>query len=216
MVSPVRSVQVQNWAANACLRALNSSTLMIAALLQHVDFLDRLAAGNIPVSAAVAQTVLIITAALLFWMAATDLREFKIRNNFVLVLVGLFFLHAMLSGRWVVLHWNLIFAAVMFLLLLMAYSRRLLGGGDVKLLTTAFLWSGLHCAVPFLLIVTAASLVQLFAARLGWIGALRENGRLRLAYAPAIASGLIGIFLLGCLAPIAGARAIPPVVSNDQ
>ena len=41
--------------------------------------------------------VLAITSALLFYIALTDLREFKIRNEVILVLAGLFFVHALLS-----------------------------------------------------------------------------------------------------------------------
>ena len=50
--------------------------------------------------------VLVVTAALLFYIAITDLREFKIRNDLILVVAGLFFVHAFLSGRWVEMHWN--------------------------------------------------------------------------------------------------------------
>jgi prepilin peptidase CpaA len=151
---------------------------------------------------AASYAVLAATAALLAYMAFHDLREFKIRNELVLVLAGIFFLHAALSGRWVVLHWNLAFAAGMGVLLLIGYAFRLLGGGDVKLLTVAFLWTGFRCAVPFLLVVTAVSMLMIVAAHFGWIAAKRVNKRLRVPFAPAIAIGLIAIFLMGCLAPI--------------
>jgi prepilin peptidase CpaA len=151
---------------------------------------------------AASYAVLALTAALLAYMAFHDLREFKIRNTLVLVLAALFFVHAALSGRWVVLHWNLAFAAGMGVLLLIGYAFRLLGGGDVKLLTVAFLWTGLRCAVPFLLVVTAASMLMIVAAHFGWMPAKRVNGRLRVPFAPAIAIGLIAIFPMGCLAPM--------------
>ena len=44
------------------------------------------------------QTVLILTGAVLFYVALTDLKHYKIRNELILVLTGLFFLHAILSG----------------------------------------------------------------------------------------------------------------------
>jgi Flp pilus assembly protein protease CpaA len=34
--------------------------------------------------------ILVITAATLFWVALTDLREFKVRNEFVVVLASLY------------------------------------------------------------------------------------------------------------------------------
>jgi len=148
------------------------------------------------------ESILIFTAGLLFWMALSDLRAFKIRNNHVLALTALFLVHAAVSGRWVFLHWNFAFAAAMGTLLIVAYRFRLLGGGDVKLLTVAFLWSGYKCAVPFLVVVGVASVFMIIAAHMEWIRSQRVNGRLRLAFAPAIASGLIAIFLMGCLTPI--------------
>src|SRR5262249_46491654 len=50
-------------------------------------------------SPTLSQLVLVITAAALFYAAVADLKEFKIRNELILVLVGLFVVHASLSGR---------------------------------------------------------------------------------------------------------------------
>ena len=57
--------------------------------------------------------LLVITAAVLFYVALTDFKQFKILNDVILVLAGLFVVHAILSGRWVSAHWNLAFAALM-------------------------------------------------------------------------------------------------------
>lgn len=149
-----------------------------------------------------AHMVLVVTAGLLFYIAATDLREFKIRNDLIAILAALFFIHAGLSGRWVALHWNVGFTALMFAGMLWAYAQNLMGGGDLKLMTVAFLWSGLHCVVPFLVIVTVFALLHTLAAKFGWVSVQRVYGRIRVPVAPSIAAGLIGIFLAGCLAPV--------------
>src|SRR5438445_13348761 len=109
-------------------------------------------------SAPLSPVVLVITAAALFYVALTDLKQFKIRNELVLVLAGLFVVHALLSGRWVSAHWNLAFAALMFCVMLYFYAQKLMGGGDVKLLTVGLLWVGFGCALPcaVLLAVLAA------------------------------------------------------------
>ena len=98
-----------------------------------------------------------MTAALLFYIAVTDLREFKIRNDLILVVAGLFFVHALLSGRWVEMHWNVGLAALAFAFMLYWYAQGLMGGGDLKLMTVALLWSGIRCALPFLIIVVVAA-----------------------------------------------------------
>ena len=148
-------------------------------------------------------TVLVITAGVLFYVAFTDLKQYTIRNEFILVLTGLFFLHAVVSGRWVQMHWNLGFALVMFLLMLLAYARSMMGGGDLKVLAVAFLWVGLHCALPFAILLFIFGTLHTIAAKLGWVAAQQADGRTRIAFAPAVAGALIGSFMLGCLQPLA-------------
>jgi prepilin peptidase CpaA len=146
--------------------------------------------------------VLVIAAGLLFYAAATDLRAFRIPNEAVLVLAALFFVHAGLSGRWIELHWHLAFAAIASLVMLGCYAQGLMGGGDLKLMAVAFLWTGIKCVLPFLVIMVVFALLQAGAAKMGWVQAQTVEGRMKIALAPSIAAGLIGIFMLGCLAPL--------------
>jgi prepilin peptidase CpaA len=146
--------------------------------------------------------VLVLAGALLVYLAVADLKEYRIRNELVLALGGLFLVYALVSGRWMVLHWHLAFAAGMFVLMLFSYSRGWMGGGDLKLLTVAFLWTGLLCAVPFLLGLLAFSLLHTLVAWLGWAASQQVHGRMRVAFAPSIAAGLITVFLIGCLRPL--------------
>ena len=155
-----------------------------------------------PVSFALSQVVLVITSGLLFYAGLTDLREYRIRNELILVLAGLFFLHALLSGRWVNLHWNIGFALLMFALMLLAYTQKLMGGGDLKILAVAFLWVGVDCALLFAILLFMFAALHMFAAKLGWAAAQQVDGRTRIALAPAVAGALIGTFLLGCLKPL--------------
>ena len=156
----------------------------------------------LPVSYTLSYIVLIIAAGVLFYVALTDLKNYKIPNEFVLVLAGLYLIHMLVSGRWAIFHWNLAFAAIMFIPLLFAYSRRMLGGGDVKLLTVAFLWTGPDCALLFAVLLLGFSTSHLIAAKLKWVHALETDGRRRVPYAPSVAAALIGTFMLGCLAPL--------------
>jgi Flp pilus assembly protein protease CpaA len=149
------------------------------------------------------EMVLIVTGALLFYVAYNDLRHYKIRNELIIALAVLFIIHAAVSGRWTSAQWNIAFAAVMFLAMLLLYSRRLMGGGDVKLLGVVFLWVGIDCALPFAVLLLAFAGVHALAARLGWAEVQRasNDARPRIPFAPSIAAALIGVFMLGCLAP---------------
>jgi prepilin peptidase CpaA len=145
-----------------------------------------------------------MAAAVLFYMARNDLRYYKIRNDLIVVLAALFFVHALVSGRWVSAHWNIVFALLMFIVMLFLYSRHLMGGGDVKLLSVAFLWIGIDCALPFAILLLLFSGIHIIAAELGWADTQRADNdeRKRIPFAPSIAAALIGVFMLGCLAPV--------------
>jgi prepilin peptidase CpaA len=150
-----------------------------------------------------ANAVLVMTAAVLFHAAWTDLKHFQIRNELIAVLAGLFVLYAVLSGRWPDIPRNAGLAAVVFVVMLYFYGQGLMGGGDVKLLTVAFLWVGTDGALPFAILLSLFAAGHAFAGQLGWIeiGHVREGKRARIAFAPSVAAALIGVFALGCLAP---------------
>jgi prepilin peptidase CpaA len=148
---------------------------------------------------ALSESVLIITAAVLFYIALTDLKEFKIRNELIIVLVGLFFFHAVMSGRWVSIYWNIAVAAIVFAIMLFHYSQKMMGGGDVKLLTVAFLWVGVTYALPFTLLLLAFAVVHAIVAWLGWANVQQTGRRKRIPFAPSIAGALIGTFVCSFL-----------------
>src|SRR5205814_130313 len=113
--------------------------------------------------------VLLVTASTLLYVALTDLKEFKIRNELILVLVGLFFVHAVVSGRWVSMHWNIALAAVVLVVMIYFYAQNLMGGGDVKILAVSFLWVGMHCALNFAILMAVFAGAHGLAAKLGWV-----------------------------------------------
>jgi Flp pilus assembly protein protease CpaA len=153
-------------------------------------------------TAVTSQVVLILTAAVLFYVGLTDLKHYKIRNELIIVLTGLFFLHAFLSGRWTTLHWNFGFAALLFLIMLYYYSMKLMGGGDLKLLTVALLWVGPFCALPFALFLLLFICIHIFAVKLKLVEARVVGEKKWVAFAPSIAAALISVFMAGCLRPV--------------
>jgi prepilin peptidase CpaA len=151
-----------------------------------------------------ASSVLALTAAILLYAALTDLKHYRIRNEVIAVLGGLFVLHAFLSGRWPGIPWNVALALLMFVVMLYFYAQDLMGGGDIKLLTVAFLWVGIDCALPFAILLSLFAAIHAGAGKLGWaeVKQVGEDKRQRIAFAPAVAAALIGTFMLGCLAPV--------------
>ena len=146
--------------------------------------------------------VLIITAVLLFWMALTDLKKFKIRNDFVLVLAGLYFVHSAVSGHWIEIPWHLGLAALVSAGMLYAYYLEQMGGGDFKLLAVCFLWTGPQCGLPFSLLLLFFIGVHYAAAKFGWVAVQKTERGVWVPLAPSAAGALIGTFLLGCFTPI--------------
>jgi prepilin peptidase CpaA len=144
--------------------------------------------------------ILLLASATLFWAALTDLRHFKIRNEAVLVLAGLYFLHAVVSGCWASVLWNIGFAVAMLSTMIYGYATRKMGGGDVKLLTVAFLWRGPWSVLPFAVLLLALIGFHYLAVRVGWASAEKSPGGLRIPLAPSVAGALIGTFALGSIA----------------
>jgi len=144
--------------------------------------------------------VLVLTAATLFYVAMTDLQQFKIRNEVVLILAALFAAHSLLSGRWAGIHWNIGLAVVTFAIMLYYYHQGLMGGGDVKLLAVAFLWVGIWGAVPFAILLTIFILLHLGAAKLGWASYRESTRGKRIPLGPSVAAALIGTLIAGHLA----------------
>ena len=145
--------------------------------------------------------VLVLTAATLFWVALTDLREFKVRNDLVVILACLYVLHAVLSGAWVSMQWNFAFALLMFAGGTYTYSLQQIGGGYLKLLTVAFLWTGPWLAAPFVILLLMFTIIYYVAARLGFAAARGTSLGLRIPLAPSLAGALIGVFALGLIPP---------------
>jgi prepilin peptidase CpaA len=148
------------------------------------------------------QVVLILTAAVLFYVALTDLKHYKIRNELVMVLAGLFFLHAALSGRWITAYWNIGFAALLFLAMFYCYSMKLMGGGDLKLLTVAFLWVGPFCVLPFAFFLLLFAVIHALAVKLRLVDAQVSGAATLVPFAPSIAAALVSVFMVGCLRPV--------------
>src|SRR5258705_3855917 len=97
--------------------------------------------------------VLTVTVAVLFYAALTDLKHYRIGNELILLLIGLFVLHAFLSGRWTDAAWNLGLAAGVFLFLIYIYSRHWMGGADVKVLAVSFVFCAFACALPLVFLL---------------------------------------------------------------
>ena len=153
-------------------------------------------------SPTLSHVVLVITAGVLFYAALVDFKEFKIRNEVILILIGLFVVHAFLSGRWLYAYWNLALAAVVLVVMLYFYAQGWMGGGDVKIMAVGFLWIGFDCALVFAAFLLIFAIVQAVAAKLGWGRVHVIGDQKRIPFAPTVAGAMIVCFMLGCLQPI--------------
>ena len=137
--------------------------------------------------------------AVLFYVAFTDFRTFKIRNDVLLLLLVLYVLFALISRSWLEILWNIILAIIVFAVFLQFYTYKLVGGGDIKLMAVVCLWIGTHCALLYSALFLLLIGLHLVAARMGWAQTKPMAGRNAIPYAPSIAGALIGVIMLGCL-----------------
>ena len=150
----------------------------------------------------VSQCVLLVTTVILFWVGITDFISFKIRNDLVLTLFFLFLIHAFVSGRWVELHYNFGFAALAFVVILYPYSLKLMGGGDVKLLTVALLWAGPTGAMLYAVFLLGFVLVHVLAIKLATLIWPERGQAHKIPLAPSMAAALVAVFMSGALRPV--------------
>jgi prepilin peptidase CpaA len=137
--------------------------------------------------------------AVLFYVAFTDFTSFKIRNETVLLLLILYVMFAFIDRSWTEILTDIIVATIMGCVLLWFYTRRVVGGGDVKLITVVCLWIGAHCAVLFSAFLLVFVGLHLVAAGIGWARTKPRAGRLAIPYAPSVAGALIASIVLGCI-----------------
>ena len=138
------------------------------------------------------------TVAVLCYIAYIDFRTFKIRNESLILLLVLYVVYALLARSSYEILSNVLFGAVMFGILLFFYARKLIGGGDVKLLSIACLWVDMHCALLFSAALLTFIILHVAAVSIRWVGTNRIEGRRGIPYAPSIAGALITLILLGC------------------
>jgi prepilin peptidase CpaA len=126
-----------------------------------------------------------------------DLKGWRISNKANLLLGATYFAFAaILAAPWTIAA-HAAFAAAMFLIMLFAFSRGWMGGGDVKFLTASFLWVGPDCGLVYSLALLPPMLVYVVLARLGAAPSKREGGRQHVPFGPIGAAGL-AITLVAC------------------
>lgn len=130
-------------------------------------------------------------------IAIGDLRGWKIRNAANLALAATYVGFALFVSDVWTLAAHAAFALVMFALMLFPFSRGWLGGGDVKFLAAAFLWTGLECASTFSLALLPPMLVYLALIRLQLVPVKREGRLNRVPFGPTGALAL-GVTLAVC------------------
>jgi prepilin peptidase CpaA len=134
--------------------------------------------------------LLALLAILLIVAAAIDIRTFTISNRLSLAvaLLALVFWWSVRLPLWPDAAVQLAVAAGVFLLLALAFSAGMMGGGDVKLAAALVLWFSPVDTVRFLVVMSIAggvvTLVFLVSHR-----AQRKQGRPKIPYGVAIAAG---------------------------
>ena len=146
----------------------------------------------------ISNAILLAAVGAVFYTAWSDFKNFKIPNWSIALLTGLFIFYTLVAGRWGTIYSHVAIAVLIFAFGILFYSKNLIGGGDVKLLSVVFLWSGTECSLPLAILIMIFSTVHVCIVKLTWIGERVTVGRTRIPLAPSVAAGLVGIFILSC------------------
>ena len=124
-----------------------------------------------------------------------DLRNYRIRNSVVVMLFCLCVVDLLLRAdlRQIVTH--AVFAAIAFGLLILAFQRNWLGGGDTKLLAIAFLQTGPELVLSYAIILLVLTMIYWGGATLGVFPSQRIGARLKVPFGPSIAGAWMIILI---------------------
>lgn len=129
--------------------------------------------------------------AVLAFISFDDLRHYRIRNEAILALLLIFGAFCLFRGGFPVLVSHGAFALLMSIVMLGAYARGMIGGGDAKLLIAAFLWIGPQPSVIFAVALLGSSLLYLVGTKLGVLPFRLVEGRTKVPFGPCIAAAWI-------------------------
>lgn len=125
--------------------------------------------------------------AILILVVVEDLRTFRIRNVYVCGLAIAFLADCVVRGDLGLILPHVLFAGVAFAALALAFSLKMIGGGDAKLLTVALLWIGLEGAFVFAVVLLTLTLITIVGAKLGLLPSRRTEKGLKFPFGPSIA-----------------------------
>lgn len=151
--------------------------------------------------------LVLIYPAVLIAAASSDIARYLIPNSLSIILLAAFPIAALVAGQpWTTIGLHALAGAAMLALGFVLFVRNLLGGGDVKLMAAAAVWTGFGLLPAFILAVALAggvvALVFLIASRARRSG---SGGRSQIPYGTAIALGGLILFpRLPLVAPLIG------------
>lgn len=135
---------------------------------------------------------------ILIYCSITDLTSFKIKNTSVIILVVLFVIAALMGAFSPNIAIHIAFGLAMFAVLLASYAMGLVGGGDAKLLSAAFLWTGPQKATLFCIILACITLIYFVLHKFLRVlpGKPGPNGKTLIPYGPCIAVAWIAVLAI--------------------
>lgn len=129
----------------------------------------------------------------LVFVAVEDIQRFRIRNGAVLLLVALYGGAALASGSLHDALWHGLFGLVALILMFAAFSLRLVGAGDAKLMAAACLWIGPENALVFALLLLGSTVLYGLGAGLRLLPARRDERGTKIPFGPSIVVAWIGV-----------------------
>ncbi|MCW6511938.1 A24 family peptidase [Lichenifustis flavocetrariae] len=136
-------------------------------------------------------TLTVVVGLILCWIFVEDMLRFRIRNVLIIALISSFALDCILGDRLALMVPHSILAVLGLGVLSGCFALRMMGGGDVKLLSAALLWVGPEGCVVFAIALLFCTLLYLAGAWAGWLPQRSRGGRTLIPFGPSIAAAWI-------------------------
>ena len=120
-----------------------------------------------------------------------DIRNYQIKNSAVITLFCIIIFQFLIQADFYQFIAHVVFSAAAFGVLTFAFRRRLLGGGDTKLLTIAFLGVGPERALVYAIFLLMFSVIYWGGAKLDIVPSQRIGTQLKIPFGPSIAGAWI-------------------------
>lgn len=133
----------------------------------------------------------------LAYISYTDLKFYKIYNYSNIIMAATFIFINIIFSKYNIILTNITLSFLIIILLFYPFVKGLIGGGDVKFLASALLWTGIDYSAAFAVYLALSIFLYLGLLYMGLVSSLKKNGKTYVPFGPIGAAAMILALISG-------------------